>query len=300
MHELLDIFCACEKPSVLAVIIGQAGSAYRPLGAMMGVYPDGRYVGHVSSGCIEADILLRAANLSEPQVLKYGVGSPFIDLTLPCGGGMEVLLVPLGDTAVLKQASDQLTKRIPLSIKINVLSGLFGESDEKETVRKGDEFHWKFNPALRFAIFGNGHEAASFAELVNGTNSPLKLSSTTSSTLERSGLSTENTHLLQSPKISDISEIDQWTSVTLFFHDHDLEQQILIDALETPAFYIGAQGSMTSHQARLKSLEQSGIAPKKAARIRGPIGLIPKVRDPKTLAISVLAEIHAVALEGEL
>lgn len=297
MHDTLKSICGSENPSALAVIINQIGAAYRPLGAVMAIYNDGRHVGHVSSGCIEADIIHHAKSLTSPRILRYGAGSPFMDMKLPCGGAMDILLVPNPDPRIFSKAWEILSNRKPVALKLGMSSGSIALSDAKKTKQEDGFFHWLLEPALKFCVFGNGYEASSFAELVDGAGYPLKLYSTNAETLDSSRLTAANTHLLNSPTIPDISEIDEWTSVTLFFHDHDLEERILIDALKTPAFYIGAQGSFTTHLARKEILLQSGATEDNIARIHGPIGLIPKVRDPKTLAISVLAEIHAVALK---
>ena len=75
------------------------------------------------------------------------------------------------------------------------------------------------------------------------------------------------------------------------FHDHDWEPQILIQALAGPAFYIGAMGSERTHNMRQQALIERGIAAKDIARIEGPIGLIPSMRDANLLALSTLAQI---------
>ena len=81
----------------------------------------------------------------------------------------------------------------------------------------------------------------------------------------------------------------------LFFHDHDWEPPILAEAVSRPAFYIGAQGSMMARETRMRELAALGLEDAALARLRGPIGLLPSARDPRTLAISVLAEVLDVA-----
>ena len=88
---------------------------------------------------------------------------------------------------------------------------------------------------------------------------------------------------------------DPWTAVVLFFHDHDREPPLLAVALQSPAFYVGAQGSLRTHRVRVAALAALGVPEDAIARLRGPIGLIPSARDPRVLAVSVLAEILAMA-----
>jgi len=89
--------------------------------------------------------------------------------------------------------------------------------------------------------------------------------------------------------------IDARTAVTLFFHDHDWEPPLLQRALASPAIYIGAQGSRRAHEARVMTLTAMGVDAALTARLAAPFGLIPSLRDPRSLAISVLAQLTGVS-----
>jgi len=298
MHEVISAIAQTDKLRAIAVIIRQEGPAYRPLGAIMAIYEDDSFDGHISSGCVEADIVSHCVDLENIKILRYGAGSPFLDLRLPCGGAMEVLLIPYPNQAAFQHLDETLRGRRPAAISISLKDGSITSSSALKTGSKGDHFHLYFEPALNFLVFGNGHEAQVFADLVDGAGYDVTLYSTNSSTLENSRISQSAKHLMPKPKITQTNIIDRWSAITLFFHDHDLEEEILVDALRSDAFYIGAQGSFQTHQNRLENLRQRGVA--NISRLRGPIGLIPKTRDPQTLAISVLAEIHSVAQKAEL
>lgn len=297
MQNILQAMDKNKVPKALAVIVNQVGASYRPLGAMMAIYEDGKHLGHVSSGCIEADIVAHALNSSKTQTLAYGQGSPFLDLKLPCGGGMNIMILQEPDPEVLSAVHQQLEARNPTALAIDTNTGMLSLGGGSKTGVDGSVFTIAMEPALKFFVFGNGHEAQAFAELVEGAGYPIELYSTNQDTLDDCRIEVSRQHHLVNPKIKEPELIDEWSSITLFFHEHDLEEQILRDALSTPAFYIGAQGSMTTHSARVENLRSLGETEESTRRIHGPIGLIPKVRDPQTLAISVLAEIHKVALE---
>ena len=85
--------------------------------------------------------------------------------------------------------------------------------------------------------------------------------------------------------------IDGWTAIVLFFHDHDWEPPLLHSVLNSNAFYIGAQGSKSAHRQLVNNLIDMGCSEKELSQLRSQIGLIPSARDPKTLAISVLADV---------
>lgn len=83
---------------------------------------------------------------------------------------------------------------------------------------------------------------------------------------------------------------DDWSAEALFFHDHDREIALLRHALAAPGFYIGAMGSQRAAAARREALLADGMPPEQLQRLRHPFGLIPSARNPRSLAISVLAD----------
>jgi xanthine dehydrogenase accessory factor len=288
---------AARAPGVLAVIAGTEGPSYRPVGAMMAVLPGEVRVGTLSSGCVERDIALQALQaLSEgrTRIVRYGQGSPFVDIQLPCGGGLDIALLPDPDREVLRGLAAARTGRRPVALTMDLATGalaLLGALTD--TSRQGDRLVVAQPPETRFLIFGKGPEAAAFAALVQATGFPAVLLSPDAETLEapaRAGLATRT---LPAARFPDDLSPDPWTAVVLFFHDHDWEPPILAEALKTPAFYIGAQGSRRSAALRAMELQALGVGPDELARLRGPIGLVPSARDARTLAVSVLAEVLA-------
>jgi xanthine dehydrogenase accessory factor len=91
--------------AALATVISTIGSTPQKAGAKMLVYPDGRIVGTIGGGCVEAEMTRRARQVIEsrrPEVASY-------DLTLDqagedgliCGGRMEVFIEPVLATPTL-------------------------------------------------------------------------------------------------------------------------------------------------------------------------------------------------------
>src|SRR5262245_24213416 len=81
------------RPCVLATLYRVEGSAPRGPGAQM-LFDGSRVTGYFSGDCIEADVALHAAEVAasgEPQWLHYGMGSPWIDIRLRCGGALYIL-----------------------------------------------------------------------------------------------------------------------------------------------------------------------------------------------------------------
>lgn len=285
---------ARPEGAVLAVVSGIEGPSYRPLGAMMAVFDESDLVGSLSSGCIEADIALQAREArdqNKPMRVRYGAGSPYVDIQLPCGGGLEILLCPRPDLAVLGELVRRNDGREAGSLEINVADGSMRLTDPQSTVRHDDRICISVDPEICFHVFGKGPEASTFAALVEAAGYPNILLSPDQETLDAASSSGCATCLLTKPHYPSDLAIDAWTAVALFFHDHDWEPPVLASALGSNAFYVGAQGSRMTADRRLSALAELGVDPEALGRMRGPIGLIPSARDPRTLAISVLAEV---------
>ena len=99
------------------------------------------------------------------------------------------------------------------------------------------------------------------------------------------------TILLASPSDRVELDADAWTAMLFLFHDHEWEPALIAQALDSPAFWIGAMGSRTTQAARRAALAAHGLDEAAIARVQGPVGLIPSARDPATLALSAFAEI---------
>ncbi len=90
---------------------------------------------------------------------------------------------------------------------------------------------------------------------------------------------------------------DRRTAVVTLTHDPKLDDPALIQALASPAFYVGALGSRKTHAKRKDRLAESGVNDAAFARIKGPVGLDIGAVTPAEIAVSILAEM-TMALRG--
>jgi xanthine dehydrogenase accessory factor len=75
---------------------------------------------------------------------------------------------------------------------------------------------------------------------------------------------------------------------------------LLSQALRLPAVaYVGAMGSRRTHDERLTQLRDAGLTDDQLSRLCSPIGLDLGGRTPEETAISIAAEIIAVAWGGD-
>ena len=85
------------------------------------------------------------------------------------------------------------------------------------------------------------------------------------------------------------------TAVALLTHDPKIDDPALAVVLNSPAFYIGALGSKKTHAKRVVRLREAGMDEEAIARLHAPIGLSIGAKTPEEIALSVMAEIVAVA-----
>lgn len=297
-HEPLQALLDADDDAVLAVIAATEGPSYRPVGAMMAVLSPQNRVGSLSSGCIENDIALHAQDVigdGIPKLLRYGKGSPFKDIELPCGGGLDIVLLPNPNREAIAEVVRNQVQRVTCTLEVDIKDG------EMQILRNGkiglndSKLRVQFKPEIQFLTFGKGSEASTFSALVQSTGYPNILLSQDPETLKTVRDLGCSTRQLLSQSMPDNLQIDERTAIVLFFHDHDWEPPILHRALKSKAFYIGAQGSMRARDNRVLCLSSMGISPDDIKKLHGPIGLIPSARDPRNLAVSVLAEVLAKA-----
>lgn len=294
LRALLD----APDSAVLAILSDIDGPSYRPLGAMMTLVDESRRIGALSSGCIEGDIALQAVEARKsavPQTIRYGAGSPYADLPLPCGGGLEVLLLPRANRVIAAQVLKKYHAREACTLVVNTDSGSFALGQAPGTRRRKNRLDIRVEPAICFQIFGKGPEACAFAALVQASGYPNVLLSPERETLEfarRTGCPTRH---IASPVYPSELHADSRTAIAMFFHEHDWEPPILLDALGSPAFYVGVQGSHRVAKRRRAALRDMGVGEAALQRLYSPVGLIPSARDPRTLAVSVLAQALCVA-----
>lgn len=282
--EILRFAVAALKTGVAAALVTLTeirGGAARPLGAQMVVREDGLYCGLVSGGCVEAAVAHEAIAVITTGIdrqVKYGEGSPWFDIVLPCGGGITLNIHKLRGTRPLLAVLNLLEQRKPAGLRYFAQSQRLQSTASPVTTgwRKGF-FSTVYRPCTRAIVFGRSVEAQVTASLAQAAG--------------------YDVHLCDS--VDRQIKIDAQTAVLLLWHDPERELPVLQAALTAQPFYIGALGSQRTHARRMAKLRELGWSDKDIARIKAPIGIFPKARDAHSLALSVLADVAATRLNLE-
>lgn len=283
--------------AVLVTVIAVKGSSMRGPGTHMGVRGDGRFEGSLSGGCIENAVVaeaLDALKAGQARIVRFGAGSPYIDIKLPCGGGLDIHFQPLQDTALITASLHAIEHRAPFSLELPLEGGdaeftagrrATGYSTPAGTATIG---HW---PEPKLLILGHGAGVTALARLARQIDLTVAVQSPDTALLAGLGDPEIMTHHLAAPADVAALDSDQWTAIIFLFHDHDWETALMVKALGQPHFYLGAMGGRKAHAVRVAALGHAGISDKQIASIHAPIGLFHSSRDPDTLALSALGQV---------
>ncbi|SEJ01115.1 xanthine dehydrogenase accessory factor [Sphingobium sp. AP50] len=278
-------------PMALATVISTWGSAPRPRGSHMLVHRDGRLEGSISGGCVETDVLQRAAEViagRPAHVQTYGVADGDAwEVGLPCGGEIAVLVQPVAEHGfaphLFARIADESGKGRALTLMTDLVSGQTREGEG------ADGFANRYDPPRRLLIVGAVQIAQSLVPLAQAIG-------VTPVVIDPRG------RFLTPERFPGVLLDDRWpdeavaahhpgesTAVVTLSHDIKIDDPALAAALRAPTGYIAALGSRKSHAARLTRLGAMGFSPDDLARIDGPAGLDIGAIGPAEIALSITA-----------
>ncbi|MFC4293232.1 XdhC family protein [Sphingorhabdus arenilitoris] len=289
-----------RQDCVLVTILSVEGSSMRNPGAHMGVCADGSFAGSLSGGCIEnavvAEALLALKN-GCPRVTRFGAGSPYMDIKLPCGGGLDIHFQPINAPKFIEQCAGAIAKRAPFALSLPITGDPIDCGDaaflagwRPITIGSGGAIvgHW---PAPKLQVIGHGAATESLCRLAVSMDLDVRVLTPDAALAARLSDTVQDRVLLRTPQDIKSLESDPWTATIFLFHDHDWEGYLIREALAQPHFYIGAMGGRRAHSSRVQALSALGITSPAISSIKAPIGLFHSARDPDTLALSALAQI---------
>lgn len=251
------------KQIALLTLVNIEGNAPYPVGSQMLVNADGDYLGQITGGCAEVALaeqaeiaIVQGENLLE----RYGLGSPYFDIKLPCGSGVDVHFDVTTPLSSYQEIQSLLDRRVPAE-------QIIAYGDQRLTKR--------YLPTEQLLVVGKGPIIGALTSLAQRSNfNVVCFENETAQTVEK--------------------YFDAHTALVSLFHEHELETNILAAAISSNLFYIGALGGKRTHRARVENLIELGCSNENVAKIHGPVGADIGAISPPQIAISILSEIIAV------
>ncbi|NWK98413.1 xanthine dehydrogenase [Sphingobium lactosutens] len=299
-----------ERPTrgrdiVLVTLVGITGSSPRALGAQMAVDAFGDYRGSFSGGCIEAAVVAEAVatlQSGKARLVRFGVGSPYIDIRLPCGGGIDLLFSPRPDPQIIAAILTELEGRRPTGINVSLDGIGVAIVPDVATGWHSNTFSVAYLPCVRIVAMGHGDTLISTARLAHFLGADVQAFSPLRSDVSTLLANQIDSTLLEIRTQTPTLESDPWTAFAFLFHEHEWEDTLLPWALRQAHFCALAIGGHGSRKNRSEMLRREGFARAVLERFELPAGLIPATRDPATLALSIVSQIigeyHSSVLGG--
>ncbi|MCB1553054.1 MAG: XdhC family protein [Xanthomonadales bacterium] len=274
----------------LVTIVGIEGTSPRRLGAQLVISEDGEVAGSISGGCLDASVAaeaMRCLEQARSQRVRYGAGSPYIDLTLPCGSGIDLQFDGALGADTVQCIGDDLAARrvVALTWPAEDQPPIVGERGAAGAI------HVCVAPRLRVYVCGDGENLSAFCRVARASRIDvvaLHPQADRNAGLRDLGV---ETHALQSPNVLPALAWDAFSAGLTLFHDHTWELPFLMQALRADALLVGAMGSQRAQALRVEQLRALGADESEILRLRGPVGLLPRARNPEELAISILGEL---------
>ena len=283
----------CGLRVAIVTLVNVEGSSPRPIGSQIGVCEDGTFVGMITGGCAEKAIVAEAIQCltrGADKIVRYGEGSPYLDVVLPCGSGIDLHFTATNANDILEAALEHRADRRPFWLFLDRRNSQMTLSSAEGDAKKL-YFQHRYDPDYRILVFGEGANLISFANVAAASGYDVHAFSPDSDTLDHlPSIIASRRQIHKSFPFSDIV-MDRYSAVITLFHEHDWEHAILHAALNSDADHIGALGSRRTHQARLEALQSLGETRRPLCAIRGPVGLDIGAENPLEISLSILAEI---------
>ena len=285
----------------LVTVVETWGSAPRQPGALLALRADGQVVGSVSGGCVEDDLIDRVRHgerTGTPSLVVYGVtNEEAARFGLPCGGNLRLLQEPLADTAWIDEVLARTHKHELVVRRLDIASGKVTIERAARQVRfafDGKALVAPFGPRWRLLVIGAGALSRVLAPIAQA----LDFEVTCCDPREEYHLGWDVPgSVLRTDMPDDVAlqmQLDAQCAVVAVTHDPKLDDLVLLEALKSPAFYVGALGSARNDAKRRERLALFDLSAGQIARLRGPIGLHLGSRTPAEIAVAIAAELVAV------
>jgi xanthine dehydrogenase accessory factor len=289
-----------DMPCWLVTVAETFGSSPRPAGAMLALRADGLMVGSVSGGCVEDDLLLRAKAgrfaTDRTEILSYGVTrEEALRFSLPCGGTLRLVIEPVCNARWVGNVLQAVNERRKIMRTLHLDTMRVKLSDDAEGFEfDGNTMKTLYGPRLRMLIIGANQTAAYLARMAQALDYQVHVCDPRSGM--RNAWDVPGTNFTsEMPDDAVIAlNADQGTAIIALTHDPKLDDMALIEALKSPAFYVGALGSKANNARRRERMALFDLSGDEIDRLHGPVGLPIGSRTPPEIAVSILAHLISV------
>jgi xanthine dehydrogenase accessory factor len=287
---------------VLATVVKTWGSAPRPIGALTAIRDDGIVEGSVSGGCIEDDMIARVRSRDlvqeTPAVTRYGVSAEQAQrFGLPCGGTLELVLEPLHAESGLDELLSRVERHELVKRRLDMETGRAEISAGKwsdQLAFDGTALVSVHGPHWRLLLIGAGQLSKYLAQMAQALGYHVTVCDPREEYANTWDIPNVEVTRGMPDDVVIAMNLDAHSAVVALTHDPKLDDMALLEALKSPAFYVGAIGSRKNNDARRRRLAEFDLSQREIDRLHGPVGLQIGSKTPPEIAIAILAQMTAV------
>lgn len=305
-RQVLDAarrWAAAGQRFALVTVARTWGSAPRPAGSWMALREDGAVQGSVSGGCLEADLIERMRGGD------FAAGAPFVQVCgvtqdearrygLPCGGRMELVIEAQPDLAALDALAAGIARgeRMRRSVTVGEPGNRVAPAAAGERVQwDGRTLITLHGPAWRLLIVGAGQISSYLAPMAQALDYQVFVCDPREEYAAQWSVPGATLVAGMPDDVALELRLDPHSAVVALTHDPRLDDMVLLEALKSPAFYVGALGStLNNRRRRERLLQHFDLTRAEVDRLHGPVGLPIGSRTPPEIAVAIVAEMTAV------
>ncbi len=289
----------------LCTVLSTYGSAPRAPGALLVARADGAHLGSLSGGCVEEAFLASLAQgelQAAAQVIRYGESDEERHrLRLPCGGVLQVLVEHRTSAAAwrshLQNLLFALNGQRRVMRRVDLTTGateLLADPGGEQTCLNGEQAEIRIGPVLRLLLAGVSPVAKACAEFARALGWDVVACDPRDEVQGSLADGVQVRPMMPSEYIAS-GACHEATAIVALTHDPRIDDLALMEAVHTPAFYIGAMGSRQTSAKRAERLRRvGGLSADDVDRIHMPIGLDLGSKAPAEIALAVIADVLRV------
>ncbi len=274
--------------AALCVVVAARGSTPQEAGAKMIVTRDGRTIGTLGGGCVEAEVrrvTLEQLAKGESKLLSFNLDHDYgWDDGLICGGVMDIL-VHIVDGADQAKPFAEIAEAVAAGRSAHLRLAVPGVARVYEE---------DLGPPPVLVVAGAGHvgqalaaTAAGMGFVVDVVDDRPEYASAERFPAARRVIVAEIEHALRD------YPADEQTYFVIVTRGHRNDGRALAAVINGPARYVGLIGSKSKIKQIFDDLHQNGVPVDRLAQVHAPIGLNIGSVTPAEIAISIAAELVA-------
>ena len=216
---------------------------------------------------------------------------------LPCGGTLQLVLEQVTDDAALTQLLESVERHELIVRTLDMQTGrvrLKPASREDVLSFDGKTLKGVYGPRWRLLVVGAGQLSRYLAQMAQALDYHVTVCDPREEYAETWDVEGAALDRGMPDDVVVSMNLDSHSAVVAVTHDPKIDDLALMEALKSPAFYVGALGSRLNSEKRRERLVLFDLSHEEIDRLHGPVGLRIGSKTPPEIAVAILAEMTAV------